>query len=257
MKKFLIIALKVFVFFMGWALLAGLLPVPATTNHALWRFWAELIPLLAVIFMNWIFWMVDKRKLHLCIFRHMRKGCSVGLITGIVWLFGSLGILYLLGTVSYQGSHSVDSLWIWFISAFLNAMMQELLVRGYLYQMIKKRYNLVAATVVTTALFVLLHGDMNLVSLLNVVTMSLMMTCMLEYTQSLWAPIMAHFIWNAVGHLIFGAVSLASDYPQFMILKFVGSDILSGGVRQLEGSIIVLLMNGILCGFFLAKARAR
>lgn len=36
--------------------------------------------------------------------------------------------------------------------------MQELLVRGYLYQMLKQKHNIVAATIVTTALFTALHG---------------------------------------------------------------------------------------------------
>ena len=36
--------------------------------------------------------------------------------------------------------------------------MQEMLVRGYLYQMIKRNYNVVAATVVSTMLFTFAHG---------------------------------------------------------------------------------------------------
>ena len=45
-------------------------------------------------------------------------------------------------------------LWLWILSAFINTIMQEMLVRGYLYQMIKRNYNVVAATVVSTMLII-------------------------------------------------------------------------------------------------------
>ena len=105
-------------------------------------------------------------------------------------------------------------LWLWILSALINTIMQELLVRGYLYQMIKRNYNVVAAMVVTTALFTFMHGgafEAGIVPVLNVITMSILMTTVLEYIQSLIAPVMMHFIWNGVGGIIFGAVSLADD----------------------------------------------
>ena len=43
MKKLLITIGKTLLFFVGWALLGSLLPVPESPNQAVWRFWAELI----------------------------------------------------------------------------------------------------------------------------------------------------------------------------------------------------------------------
>lgn len=82
------------------------------------------------------------------------------------------------------------------ISAFLNTIMQEMLVRGYLYQMIKSKYNIVAAVIVSTGLFTFAHGgafEAGILPVLNVITMSLFMTAVLEYTDSLIAPIIIHF----------------------------------------------------------------
>lgn len=65
-------------------------------------------------------------------------------------------------------------LWLWLLSALINTIMQELLVRGYLYQMKKRNYNVVAAMVVTTALFTFMHGgafEAGIVPVLNVITM--------------------------------------------------------------------------------------
>lgn len=37
---------------------------------------------------------------------------------------------------------SISMLWLWILSAFINTIMQEMLVRGYLYQMIKRKKNI-------------------------------------------------------------------------------------------------------------------
>lgn len=94
--------------------------------------------------------------------------------------------------------------------------MQEVLVRGYLYQMIKNNYNIVAAVIVSTGLFTFAHGgafEAGILPVLNIITMSLFVTAVLEYTESLIAPIVIHFLWNGVGAIILGGVSLAEDYP--------------------------------------------
>ena len=84
--------------------------------------------------------------------------------------------------------------------------------------------------------------------------MSLFVTAVLEYTDSLIAPIVIHFLWNGVGAIILGGVSLAEDYPHLFNMVISGNPILSGGSCKIEGSIIVLLMNLILMiGFIIAK----
>ena len=82
--------------------------------------------------------------------------------------------------------------------------MQELLVRGYLYQMLKQRHNAAAAAIATTALFTALHGgalEAGVIPVLNVLTMSLLMTVVLEYSGSIIAPVVMHFLWNGFGAL--------------------------------------------------------
>ena len=62
--------------------------------------------------------------------------------------------------------------------------MQEVLVRGYLYQMIKNNYNIVVAVLISTGLFTFAHGgafEAGILPVLNVITMSLFVTAVLEY----------------------------------------------------------------------------
>ena len=46
-------------------------------------------------------------------------------------------------------------------------------------------------------------------------------------------------------------MSLADDYPNLFATTFTGSDILSGGICKIEGSIIVLIVNAVLIAFFI------
>lgn len=257
-KKLLITIGKSLLFFAGWALLAGFLPIPDSSNGAVWRFWAELIPLLAIVVMTALFWFIEKKKVPLNIVSSPLKNFAVGIIAGIVWLGATVVILILTGTMTIIGHNYVPMLWLWIISVFLNTIMQEMLVRGYLYQLIKANCNTITAAVITTALFTLMHGgafEAGIIPVLNIVTMSLLMTAVIEYTHSLTTPIIMHFIWNCVGAVILGGVSLADDYPNLCVTEFTGNALLSGGEFKIEGSAVVLLLNMALALVFLFLAK--
>lgn len=98
-----------------------------------------------------------------------------------------------------------------------------------------------------------MHGgafEAGIIPVLNVLTMSLLMTVVLEYTQSLLTPIIMHFLWNSVGAIVLGGVSLADDYPNLLTATFSGNALLSGGIYKMEGSIIVSFVNIVLICLF-------
>ena len=240
MKKLIEVSLKSIIFFIGWAICASVIPIPDIDNAALWRFFAELIPFLAIVVMSVIFWFVDRKKTKLHLTQRPVYSSVLGGTVGLSWL-------------------GISMLWLWILSAFINTIMQEMLVRGYLYQMIKRNYNVVAATVVSTILFTFAHGgafEAGTLPVLNVLTMSLFMTAVLEYTNSLIAPIIVHFLWNSVGAIILGGVSLAEDYPHLFNMTFGGNQLLSGGIYKIEGSVVVFVLNVIMIiGFIMAKKK--
>lgn len=259
MKKVLSVSIKTIIFFVGWAICVSVIPIPDTASAVIWRFWAELIPLLSVIAITLIFWLADQKKIRLHLTGKPVYNIILGGVTGTIWLGASVGILSILGVVQIEGKNQIAMLWLWLFAAFLNTVMQEMLVRGYLYQMIKSNSNIAAAIIVSTGLFTFAHGgafEAGILPVLNVITMSLFMTAVLEYTGSLIAPIVIHFLWNGVGAIILGGVSLAEDYPHLFDMTIHGNPILSGGSCKIEGSIIVLFMNlAFLIGFVAAKKR--
>lgn len=254
MKKAAITVIKFIGFFLGWALLTSILPLSSSEDPAIWRLWAEIMPLLAMIAFTLIFWLIEKKNVKLHLFDNPVKGMALGVITGIVWLAIPVLIMYIAKIIHFDGTNSINLFPVWMLAAFLNVIMQELLVRGYLYQMIKQNYNIAVAMIVTTILFTLLHGgafEAGVIPVLNVFTMSLLMTMILEYSGSIIAPTIMHFLWNGIGALVLGGVSLADDYPNLFITTFTGNEMLSGGVCKIEGSIIVLFVNVGLTALFM------
>lgn len=63
-----------------------------------------------------------------------------------------------------------------------------------------------------------------------------------------------HFLWNGIGALVLGGVSLAEDYPHLLVTSFSGA---SGGACKIEGSLIVLLVNVSLIAVFAVLQRRR
>lgn len=177
-----------------------------------------------------------KRKLRLHLIASQLKSTLIGLGAGFLWLGSTAAVLLLSGTMRFAGRNEIPHmLWLWIVSVLINSAMQELLVRGYLYQMLRANYHTAAAAAATTALFTFLHAgafEAGLVPVLNVVTMSLLMTAVLEYTQSLLAPTLMHFIWNSIGSVILGGVALAEDYPHLYRTEFTGNVLLSGARRR-------------------------
>ena len=65
MKKLVSVSIKTIIFFVGWAICVSVIPIPNTDSAVIWRFWAELIPLVSIIALTLIFWLIDKRKTRL------------------------------------------------------------------------------------------------------------------------------------------------------------------------------------------------
>ncbi len=255
----MITSLKVILFFIGWAV-CGAFGEISSDNPAVWRLGAELFPLLWCAAFTVVFWLVDKRETPIPIVKNMGKSVLIGTLLGVLWIGICAGILLLVGTESIAGKNNVELLQLWILSAFLNTITQELLVRGYIYQVIKKEYSVIPATIVTTMLFTFFHGgafEAGIIPVLNVITMSLFVTALYEYSQNLFAPIIAHALWNIIGAIILGGVSLADDYPHVLNMISGGNSIISGGEYIIEGSVVVLVVNVALMSLFIILAKKR
>ena len=97
---------------------------------------------------------------------------------------------------------------------FLNILivapiMEELFVRGVLFQILLRRYNRIISIAVTTLLFVLLHLDKNIFTMNFIVTnklaialSSIFYTVVLLKSRNIKLVIFLHFLWNMLLYLV-------------------------------------------------------
>jgi hypothetical protein len=249
MKTSIKTTLELLIFFVSWIAISVLVPIPEGISDIWWRFLAELIPFLAIVFLTYIFSKFEKNRLSILHFENPIKQTLAGILLGLIWFFIPFLLLNSLGYLEITDKNYINMLSIWIVSAFINTVMQEFLARGYIYRLLKKEYNIMIATIISTLLFTLMHGgafEAGPTAVINVITMSLLMTIILEYTNSLLMPIIMHFIWNVMGGIIFGTVSLAEDYPHLYNIKIIGNKLVSGGSFKMEGSIFVCIVNIIM-----------
>lgn len=100
MKKVGITIIKVIGFFLGWAILVSILPLSSSEEPAIWRLWAEIMPLLAIIVCTLVFWLIERKNIKLHLFENPFKGILLGAVTGVVWL--AIPVLIML----YDGGHT-------------------------------------------------------------------------------------------------------------------------------------------------------
>jgi len=233
-------------------------PVFTKGNSAIQRFWWELLPLICIVIVTLFFKIiVEKNKIKIHLLDNAVKNSIIGIIWGIVWIALPVLSLYIIKHLQFGAVNSVSFLYIWIISAILNVIMQEYLVRGYMFELLRKEYNIIISIIITSIIFTLFHAGAflaGIIPVLSVFTMSIFVSLLLVYTKALLAPIIVHAVWNIIGSLL-GCVSLGSDYPVLINCTTSGNNIISGGIYKLEGSIFTLLVNiiNIIVLIFLLK----
>lgn len=101
MKKSIITTVKFVLFFIGWALCASIFEIPPN-YPAIWRFGAELIPLLSIVLFSIIFWFIEKRNISIVPIGEPVKNLGIGICIGVVWLGITIGILYFADNISWN-----------------------------------------------------------------------------------------------------------------------------------------------------------
>ena len=113
MKKILITTGKVLVFLIGWALVGSIFPVSDSLDTSVWRFWAELIPLLAIVGFTLLFWLFEKKRIKLQIVLSPLKDITSGTVLGILWIGIPAIVFVLSGIMKITACNTVPKLWLW------------------------------------------------------------------------------------------------------------------------------------------------
>jgi membrane protease YdiL (CAAX protease family) len=262
----LITAAKAGAFLFAYTASLSVLAIPAVDkpfflkdHGALLRLWGEFISLLGLLLATVFFVsVVEKKSIRVSILRNPLRSMMNGFVLGALLLGVSLGALILMGYIKFAEKNNVTYIWAWLIAVLLNAVIQEYLVRGYLFSLFREALNTAAAVILTTILFTVMQErafEAGFIAVLNTITMSVFASLLLLYTESLLAPVIVRFFWNGIGGIVFGSVSLDSDYPSLWNSIVSGNSLISGGSAKLTGSVITLLVSILSVAFLSYRVR--
>jgi len=123
------------------------------------------------------------------------------------------------------------------------AVMEELLMRGYILKNLMISYNKYVALIVSSVLFSLMHGfnpNIDLFALTNIFLAGILLGISYIHTKNLWFPIALHLSWNLFQTILGFNVSGQKTYSliEFGITE---NNLLNGGEFGFEGSILSLI----------------
>lgn len=127
------------------------------------------------------------------------------------------------------------------MSILLNAALQEVLCRSYIFQAIRRRASVTAAVAVTSVIFVLLHaaaiGD-SFLAAVNLLAAGILLGIAYQLSGNLWLPISLHFAWNMLLGPVLGlSVSGQALDIGHKLVEVTGPEWLTGGDFGVEASL--------------------
>jgi uncharacterized protein len=188
---------------------------------------------------------------------------GMGILTGALFIIVSTLIIVAMGGYSLQWANSVDisSVLVTSIELALSAaIVEELIFRGLMFQVIQNWAGDWLALVVTSLFFGVAHlwnPEATLWSSFAItIEAGVLLGAAFLWRRNLWFVIGLHFAWNAIegligipvsGHLIDGLYTV----------KVNGPALLTGGDFGLEGSIVPILLSLLITIFMLIRAKRK
>jgi uncharacterized protein len=173
----------------------------------------------------------------------------LGVLTGTIFIAGSVFIIMALGGYSFQwaSSSNAGSVLISSIGAALGAaIVEELIFRGLMFQAIDRLGGKMLALAVTSLFFGVAHLGNPGATLYSAFAIALEAGVLLGaaflWRRNLWFTIGLHFAWNAIEGLLGIPVSGHSAAGLFTV-KVNGAALLTGGDFGLEGSIVPVVVS--------------
>lgn len=144
------------------------------------------------------------------------------------------------------------------LNVLSTAIFEELGFRSFVFGLLKSRYHVKIAAIVTSLLFSLIHigSNVSVICYINLFLLSFFFIQINMFYNTLWASISAHFMWNFVHSVILSLRMYGAEYyPHLLENKVGGVYFVSGGNLGLENSILVTVCLAVvlICFKFLQK----
>jgi CAAX protease family protein len=213
------------------------------------------INFLCIVFFLWI-WIKFYEKRPLWTLGMDKKNAvkyfSSGFVLGFLFISLIIGILVILGLVkelkfnTLLSFSSLSYVFLFLLGFIIQGSTEEILFRGWLFQLTGKKYKPWVGILVTSLLFSALHcanSGINAIAILNLLLYSILLATIVLYDKNIWRVCGWHAAFNWTLNCFWG-INIGSDEGSisFFNIKIEGNDILSGGTAGPEGSIITTIM---------------
>lgn len=183
---------------------------------------------------------------------------GTGVALGAMILIVGIGVLSgnLTFVANTDGSLIDWSSIAWVIAAIFAFAIQggaeELMTRGYLFQVWFRRTGLIGGVIAQTAIFTLMHAPnagFSILPAVSLVILAVLLSFWALTEGSLWGPLAFHGVWNWSQGLFFGIAVSGNEIPHSLLRVSAtegSSPALSGGVFGIEGSAVTCIVLSLI-----------
>lgn len=195
----------------------------------------------AVLVATWIWrrflWQRDMTSFGLGFHRRWLSELCIGLLTGAGLTTGIFVIEWLAGWIQVRGlawqvrppQEAAMSLYLGIIMAITAAIVEEILMRGFLLQTLEEWIGLPAAVVISSALFGVGHllnptatGWANYVIPFTITLGGFMFASAYLFSRSLWVPIGLHLAWNLFEYQVLALTGVSPERASVLVTDVTG-----------------------------------
>jgi len=170
-----------------------------------------------------------------------------GLIWGVSLMAAVFGLTYALGGITVASTQfPIGQLVILVFTLLPAAVLEEVLLRGYLLHNLMQSTNRYVAVLFISLLFALGHSfnaNLSITGLANIVLAGILLGVYYVHRQNLWFPMALHFAWNYMQSPVLGSPVSGAVTPSVLTLNVTGSDLLTGGKFGFEGSLVTTVLT--------------
>ncbi|HFI0251212.1 TPA: lysostaphin resistance A-like protein [Streptococcus suis] len=175
-------------------------------------------------------------------------GIGAAMLTSCVLLMWGFGAIQV---TSFQFSANLVGEFLILILAWsVQGTTEELLTRGWMFSSLAAKHNIPVGILVSSLFFTFLHLGNNAISIIPLLDLTLfaILACLvLLKTGNLWVISGIHAAWNCFqGNVFAFPVSGTQAGQAFISVRTSGPEWLSGGAFGVEGSIISLIVQGLM-----------
>lgn len=188
-------------------------------------------------------------------YRDFLKGWGIG----AAMLTTCALLMMAVGTVTISKINFTPTLFIQFliiiIAWSIQGTTEEILARGWMFSSLSAKHNIPVGIVVSSLFFAAIHLGNNAISpisLLDLFFFGVLACLIMLKTDNIWVVSGVHAAWNCFqGNVFAFPVSGADTGAAFLEVNIKGPEWLSGGQFGVEGSVISLLVQGVMIAWLL------